>query len=369
MADNGPSANRVDIVFLGDGYTSDQINTTYINNINDMLSHLFDDGEDPLPRYRNFFNVHRIDVVSKQSGADLPPLGIFRDTALDASYYFDGQTSRLLSVDSGKVADTLAAALPGAPFVSELTLVPVNDSRYGGGATDVAVYAAGHRSGPEAALHEIGHTFANLADEYGGIKEQYQGPEPDRPNLTTSDTGEKWSQWVGYVQPGIGVIKAHEGAGYYDRGLYRPSANSKMRTLGRPFDAIAREQIVLDIYNLVDPLDGWMDNSNILADPEQLWVDVVDPHVIDVQWLIDGQPLAGADDEILTLADYNLAEGDHTITARAFDPTDWVRINNETLEQLITWQVDIPASRPIPEPTTLCLLAVGLFAVTRTRRI
>ena len=80
--DNGPSSNRVDIVFLGDGYTSAQFGV-YQSHIGAMMSHLFDDGQDPFPRYRNYFNAHRIDVISEQSGADDPTAGLFVNTAFE----------------------------------------------------------------------------------------------------------------------------------------------------------------------------------------------------------------------------------------------------------------------------------------------
>ncbi len=84
---NGPTTNRINMVFLGDGYQAHEIGTTYVNHIDSMLNHMFYDGEDPFPRYRNFYNVYRVDVVSNESGADKPPEDIWRDTALDASYY------------------------------------------------------------------------------------------------------------------------------------------------------------------------------------------------------------------------------------------------------------------------------------------
>src|SRR5262245_49650612 len=101
--DNGPSTNRVDAFFLGDGYTAADISAgTYQTHINSMMAHLFNQGEDPFPRYRSYFNAHRIDVISNQSGADFGSAGGLRDTALDASYFFDGFTERLLSINSAK---------------------------------------------------------------------------------------------------------------------------------------------------------------------------------------------------------------------------------------------------------------------------
>ncbi|NLX07905.1 MAG: hypothetical protein GXY33_22415 [Phycisphaerae bacterium] len=370
MVENGPSSNRIDMVFMGDGYQANQLQTSYPSHINAMLNHMFEQGEDPFPRYRNFFNVHRIDLVSQDSGADVPPEGINVTTALNASYYYGGSAERLLYIDSGKAQNAMSAALASAPFQSEMSLVSVNDSRYGGGGGSFAVYAGGHPRGPEIALHELGHSFAGLADEYGGFRTEYQGPEPQQANITRSANGDKWAHWKGYYEPEMGTIGAYEGAGYYDEGLYRPSKNSKMRSLGRPFDAVGREQIILSIYGFVDPLDAWADNRQSLVDPETLWVDVIDSEVIDVEWIIDGRCQRQMEgEEVLDLAALNLEPGLHTITAHAFDDTEWVRIDREDLEQSVSWTVEISGLARVPEPSVVSLLLLGLVPLLLRRRM
>ena len=339
MVDHGPSSNRVNVMFLGDGYTASEIGTTYVEDVNAMWAHMFGDGEDPFPRYRNFFNAYRIEVISNQSGADIPPLGVFKDTALDASYYFDGVTERLLGVNTTKANAAVTAGVAGSGLPVDIRLVAVNDGRYGGGGGSLAVYAGGNSQAPEIALHELGHSFAGLADQYGGLPGLYDGPEPFQPDITKSPTGQKWSQWLGYDQPKIGSIGAYEGGGYYDRGLFRPSLNSKMRTLGNPFDAVGRESIILSIYDHVDPLDSWLSNSAALTDPTSLWVETVDPAVIGIEWLVNGQLVSGADGESFRLRDFGFGAGSYTVTARATDTTDWVRIHRDVLEQSVAWDV------------------------------
>jgi len=163
--DNGPSSNRVDIVFLGDGYTAADINTIYNSDINSMLNWMFSGNENPYPRYKNFFNVYRLDIISQERGADVPPKGIFRNTALDASYYFDGVTERLLYINEAKANQALVDNLPD-PSLAEMRLVTVNDTLYGGGGGYFSVYAGGNSNATEIALHELGHSFDGLADEY-----------------------------------------------------------------------------------------------------------------------------------------------------------------------------------------------------------
>jgi hypothetical protein len=169
FVNNGPNVNRVNVIFLGDGYTASEVSTLYPAHVDAMYRHMFLDNEQPFARYSKFFNLHRIDVVSNQSGADVSPQGIFRDTALDARYFYDGTTERLLYISDSK-ADAIAnSALAHAGFTPDMRFVAINDTRYGGGGGRYATFAGGNSSATEVALHEVAHSFSNLADEYGGI--------------------------------------------------------------------------------------------------------------------------------------------------------------------------------------------------------
>src|SRR5215216_4767922 len=104
IINNGSAANRVDIVVLGDGYTSAEMQK-YRNDVQAAMTQFFN-GE-PFHEYRNFFNVHRIDVVSNQSGADNPERSSFVNTALDATYNCQG-VQRLICVNISKANTILA---------------------------------------------------------------------------------------------------------------------------------------------------------------------------------------------------------------------------------------------------------------------
>lgn len=348
--DSGPSANRVDLVIMGDGYTDDELETgVYDSHVDSYIDFLFADtlNSAPFHRYRNYFNVHSIEVSSSESGADIPPEDVFRNTALDATFYADGETERLLSVSTSKASAVRDQALADAAFSAEMQIVTVNSNKYGGAGGPFATFAGGNSSSSEIALHELAHSFSNLADEYGGLPGPYDGPEPSQVNLTKDPSGAKWSHWLGHIQPGIGEIGAYQGGGYHDTGLYRPSINSKMRSLHQPFDAVSREKIILDIYALVDPLDTWTDNASVLDDPAQLSVTPIDPDLIEVDWLLDGSAIPSAEGFVLDFANLSLAPGSYVLSARAFDPTGfdtadgWVRQGQETLEQFITWDITI----------------------------
>jgi hypothetical protein len=139
-----------------------------------------------------------------------------------------------------------------------------------------------------------------------------------------------------------------------------------MRSLNRPFDAISREKIILDIYANVDPLDSFLPTALPLTDPPSLWVDSIDPNVIDMEWFVNGTKVTGATAETFSLLDHGYGAGTYTVRARAFDPTGfdpvngWVRRNQTQLEQFVTWTV----TQTIPEPGTIWLAALGVVIAT-----
>lgn len=341
FVENGPSSNRVDIVFLGDGYTSSEIDTVYKDNIDSMLKHMFFEGEDPFPRYQNFFNFTRIDVISPESGVDDPVNGIKRNSALNATYLYDGVTDRLASIDNSR-ADAFVNKLP---FKADMKYVTLNSSKYGGAGGPYAVFAGNDPSSAEIALHEQGHSFADLADEYFDPG-RFGGGEPSAPNVTKSSTGNKWAEWLGYDQPGIGLIGAYEGGMYAATGIYRPSDNSKMRSLGSPFDAIGREAFIQHIYDYVNPLDAALKTDKRLSNSATLWADVVDPLVIQTQWLVDGQKVQGATGPYFVPAEHGFGSGNHTVTLQAVDDTDWVRRGQNDLRDTRQWTIG--ATTPTP---------------------
>ena len=360
----GPATNRVNAVFLGDGYTAaDLAAETYANHVQNYWDYMFADDvkNDPFYRYRNFFNAYRVDVVSNQSGADEPQNHVAKDTALDATYRFDGVTDRLLYVSQSKADAAMNTALDGTGVEPQMRFVSVNDSVYGGGGGKYAVFAGANGLSREIALHELGHSFSGLADEYDyGGPTVYAGGEPSQIDVTTDPSGAKWSQWLGYHDPTGSVVGAYEGAMYSQKGIFRPTLDSKMRSLGQPFNAVSREKIILDVYSTVHPLDGYTGNADLLLDPQSISVNPVDVNVIDTQWFVDGT-LVTVDDGLsnLNIGGLGLAPGQHTIEVRAFDPTGfdpvngWVRVDTEKLEQFVTWSVTIDDLAPTADNSSV----------------
>ncbi|TWT88242.1 IgA Peptidase M64 [Pseudobythopirellula maris] len=362
LVQTGDPANRVDIVFLGDGYTqADHDAGLFDDHVGSYLDYLFGGGSaagglaDPFPRYQNFFNVHQVEVVSNESGADKPPEGVFRDTALDAKYYAN-DIERLLTVSTSKANAALGDALAGTGVTADMRYTTVNDAKYGGSGGSWATFAGANPQAHEIALHEVGHAFADLADEYVSHDDPFPFGEPSEVNVTIDPTGQKWERWLGFDDPrgsdlDIGV---YEGARYYATDVYRPSRDSKMRSLDEPYDAVSREAIIEAIYAQVDPIDDHLSNLTPLLDPETLWVEVIDPTVIAVDWYVDDTIVEGAQGSEFDPQHWGLAAGEHTVRALAYDNAldhafaggvlDLIRLDPAGFQQQIEWTVSLTAT-------------------------
>ncbi|MEU7481500.1 M64 family metallopeptidase [Lentzea sp. NPDC042327] len=237
----GDSADRFDLVFVGDGYTEADL-PTYTANVLSKWTEL--SAVEPFASYKDYFNVWQVNVVSAESGVDNDPAkGVERNTALDMGFWCQGRdpnTERLLCVNETK-AKQFAALAPAADQVIALG----NTAKYGGAGGSVATAAGSNDQAGQIAVHELGHSIGGLADEYDYPYATYTGSEPREVNVTKDPTGAlKWSAHLGQPSPDGGVIAPVEGARYYKNGLYRPTQNSIMRTLGKEFNSIGREAMV-----------------------------------------------------------------------------------------------------------------------------
>ena len=335
IRDNGPSSNRIDVVFVGDGYTAGEL-ATYAEHVDNIVPSFF--AESPLDAYSSFFNVHRVDVISNESGVDHDPeQGILRDTALDMGFWTGGM-ERLLGVNVGKAL----AAASVAPGVDQVLAV-ANSTKYGGAgytSSNLATISGGNAWAAELALHEFGHSFADLADEYSyGGSDTYTGPEPARPNVSIYQAADmtgletKWHLWLDHPN-----VDTYEGAMYSQHGIYRPTNNSKMRNLGRPFDQVNVEQFVVAIYQAVRPIDDATPEASYPRGT-QFFLDLVHPttHLLEVQWYLDGAPIAGAVSPALDTSGVELSDGSHVLSVTVRDNTQLVRDENRR-QSLMTEQ-------------------------------
>jgi hypothetical protein len=363
--DAGPPSNRVNYVIVGDGYNQASISTNFIEHVENMLYHdqagQYSAIGEPYARYRKFVNVCGLLIPSSDNCIDNQDIGRTCDTP------FDGRCNppcgsggtRLGTVSSQKVNAALQEHLP-SNIDADWRAVSLNGDTDGwwnsGGPIMVWNGNFGNRlNAASVALHEGGHTFHRLADEYGGTSNNCN-QEYNEINSTADPNASKWAHWLEYDDTrtddrprpgnqsgnpyGTRVQDAWQGSRYCDAGQYRPSQHSEMNLLPRPFNMPSVEKIILDIYAIVDPIDNHTDNSSPLQDPDVIQVRVIDPEVISLEWSVDGEIVAEAASECFAVP--QLSSGSHTISVRAHDNTTWVRRNLEELEQTVSWEVVVP---------------------------
>ncbi len=280
---NGPSSEKVDLLILGDGYTKEELPKFRADakHFNDVMF-----STAPFSTHKNDFNVWTIDVVSPVSGISMPDKDVWKPSALGCAYNTFGSARYVLTSANQALRDIAAAA----PY--DFIEILINDTRYGGGGIYQLysiTYTKEQTKGQEwqedyMYVHEFGHSFGGLADEYytssTGYNDFYQaGVEPWEPNVTAL-LNPAHVKWQGLLTPGVaiptpwekakydslealrgkldrlapdyyekrepfmkaeneimksahmeGVVGAFEGAGYVSRGLYRPSLDCRMFSL------------------------------------------------------------------------------------------------------------------------------------------
>jgi hypothetical protein len=348
IIDHGDPANRIDLACVGDGYLESEL-YLYAYHLESGAANFF--AWEPFTSYATFFNVHRVDVISPESGVDHDPAyGIWRNTAMDMGFWCGG-IERLLCVDVGK-AWMFAADAPGADQVVAIA----NSTMYGGAGypgSDLATFSGGNSWAPEVALHELGHSLGDLADEYDYFDYGcYQGGEPEIANVSIlnagamASAGTKWAAWLGH--PGIGyggLVDTYEGAHYHPLCIYRPTADSKMRSLMQPFNLPSAEALILSFYRTVHPIDDSTPTNIVLHRNDTVFVDPVDPasHALSVQWYLDGEAIAEATGDSLQLAALGLTPGYYDLSVRVVDPTGLVRneaAREQWMTQRLSWVID-----------------------------
>jgi len=340
---SGNPANRVDFVVVAEGYTSSQM-AQFQSDAATFMNGVF--AQEPYRSYAGYYNVHFLLTTSSQSGADHPESGTFVNTAFDATYSCGG-IQRLICVDTDKVNAAVDASFPSSAYHDQV-LALVNDAQYGGSGGPVAV-ASRNGSAVELVLHEVGHSFGLLADEYADNPELCDRSEPAEANSTTqiSRSTIKWRQWIASSTPlptsgtAMGVPGAYQGARYCPSGMYRPTYNSKMRSLGQPFEQINTEQHVRRIYNFVSGIDAFApasSNVSVGSTAVTFQVSLLAPAgwSLTGTWYVDGVATGSG----MTFSSNSLPSGTHGLRVVVRDPTTMVRNDpSQLLVDAVSWTV------------------------------
>ena len=347
----GPPKNRVNYVIIGDGYTQEQLESTFPQHIKTAMTKRFSEviGQ-PYGRYRKFVNICAIKLAS-QSG----PIGS-GTTALDCT---GDDQSRLARCNNSKANMAISSNLPPG-FEVDWKAVVLNNNRWWNTGAVLMLWSGAHKDAAGAALHEGGHGFHQLADEYTG-SDSNCNREFGEVNVTADQamTAGKWDMWLGYDQAGAtGMQGTVAGARYCASGQYRPSQNSMMNQLfgdkpNTAYNPVSREKMIMDIWRAVTPIDATQPPAGALPAPTKLHVDVIDPVVVSVDWSVDGTVVAANGGTDFDIEAQKLAPGMHTISAKAYDNAgkdlvrytsgmQYGRMNWARSQQTVMWTVTVP---------------------------
>ena len=235
---SGNPNKKVDIVLLSEGYGEGQ-EDLFKSDCKRFAEDFF--SYTPYSKNKDKFNIRGVWAASNQEGPDIPGENIWNKTRLNGSYYTFDSERYLMIKDFQGVRDMAG----NAPY--DYIYILANTEKYGGGAiyNFYGISAAHH---PDEAgkiyIHEFGHLFAGLGDEYvGGVEYSEFYPtdvEPWEPNLTTLvDFDKKWKKMLidGTAIPTIAksesnrTLGVYEGGGYVSKGVYRPWVNCMMNNL------------------------------------------------------------------------------------------------------------------------------------------
>lgn len=301
VLESGPPPDKVDFLLLGDGYTEGEMEKWH-DDARRMADILFEIS--PFKERRDDFNVWALDTPSRQSGVARPSEGIFRRSALRVTYDAFGSERYVLAFDNRRIREAAAAA----PY--DALILVVNGRKYGGGGIFnlYTTVSSDNAFTPYVLVHELGHSFAGLADEYYTSSVAYESgderPEPWAWNATADPTSPKWRDLVTAGTPlptpwakeefeaaqqeiqgrrreiraqgrpeeemealfreeqarvdallGEGphahAVGAFEGANYQSRGYFRPQANCMMFTRTPIFCAVCSRslEVLIDLYS------------------------------------------------------------------------------------------------------------------------
>ena len=248
---NADITKAVDIVILPEGYTQAEMGK-FVKDCDFFVKSLFDYA--PYDRYKNSFNVRGVMAPSEESGCTEPGDHVYRNTVMRFSYWTFDSERYCMSTDKRDIRD-LAGQVP-----YDQIYILINSQKYGGG----GIYnfycssAASNSFSGDIIIHEFGHGFAGLADEYyqdeTGYGDFYNNDiEPWEPNITTMvDFDAKWKDMVDKKTPiptprekkyehTIGVF---EGGGYEAEGIYSPHMDCLMKTFkGHVFCPVCQRAI------------------------------------------------------------------------------------------------------------------------------
>ena len=220
---SGSPEDKIDVVIVAEGYTAEESEMFY-NDARIAMDAIL--AHEPFGQYKDRFNFVAVALESNDSGVSVPGEGEWKDTALKAHFNTFYMDRYLTTLRLKNMHDKLC----GIPY--EHIVILANTDTYGGGGiyNSYTLTTAHHPAFKPVVVHEFGHSFAGLADEYyyddQYVEYYYPDCEPWEQNITTLfDFESKWKDMLD-----AGQAQLLDGAGYQSKGVYRGSEDCRMHT-------------------------------------------------------------------------------------------------------------------------------------------
>lgn len=237
IQNNGNPSSQVDIAFLSEGYTEAEMDM-FIKDVKDITNYIF--TQQPFSEYQKEFNIYAVKSISQETGADVPGKKEYKNTIFNSSFYTFDSPRYLTSTETWKIRD-IASVVP-----YDHIIILTNSFKYGGGGfyNHFSLSSANHQLSERVLIHEIGHGFAGLGDEYYTSDVAYSDfynldVEPWEPNITTRTNFEsKWKDMISETTPVptprakkyANTVGLFEGGGYLAEGIYSPYMDCRMKS-------------------------------------------------------------------------------------------------------------------------------------------
>jgi len=255
---NGPAEEKVDLLIMGDGYTSGELGK-FKRTAKAMTEALF--ATSPFKEHRKDFNIWAIAPVSSKSGVSRPSTSTYHDSPLGVTYDAFGSERYVLTSDNRNFRRIASSA----PY--DFVEILVNSDTYGGGGIFglFSTAAANSDWANYVFIHEFGHHFAGLADEYYTSSVAYSTPEniiePYEPNVTALIAGK--AKWQEKINKDTSLPTSWPKQAYEQHSYQYQNIRSQLRKDNKPEKEM--DKLFHDNQNIVETMFANAENDNVIG--------------------------------------------------------------------------------------------------------
>ena len=348
----GPEA--INFVLLGDGYTASE-QRKFTSAAKTLYNALF--KKVPMNKYKRWFNLYSIGVISNESGISHPGVlknGVYvcpegsslpiKNVDTYFGIHFDAYNIHRLPCpdDPTKIYNVVNAIIPNYQMVGVLC----NTSEYGG-AGGSYLTCTQHTSASEVFIHEFGHTFASLADEYYA-GDNYLGEYLNQTANKNQNTI-KWKHWWG--QSGVGAFPI--GGSTKGNSYYKPvNGTCEMEYLNKEFCPVCREAIIEELHSRVKVIAEYEPTEKTVTMNDETikfaitrYYKSVSPNKTNFEWSLDSKVLEGevSDTLLLKYTAFSTPTTSHTVRVKAQEISPYVKTSQHASKHITTiaWRLKL----------------------------